>query len=683
MALSISEPTAEATDNSDGTSYAPLTAYTPAANSLQIVFVFAAGTVAAGSMTGGSLTWHQLGRRASGAGSTLYVFAAQAGASPASCDPTFDCTGDGATGVTMAALEVTGHNQNCPFRQIGGAAANAADPSVPFGTALLTSNAYVMGIGVNRTAPAYTPFSGSTETCDTGHTTPNSGMELAYKINGNTGTSLAATGTTGNYAAIALEINEASNAAATFGINFRATSGYVSDAAGDTYSLGEAGFLFRGGMFFGWTDGLGGDRARDRDNTVNARQAGGNFSNSSGSQDRVTILERYLPWPGTWRIRVSAGDRFNARSNQKIEIFDDTTSKGTIVNDASTASDHYVDATNVERTSVSDWGTNNASTDIVFSTNKFVMKTGTTNADSSNTFLTHVSFEYVPPANAYTLTADAGSYALTGTAASLEAGRSISAAAGSYALTGTTATLAKGRTLTADPGSYALTGTAATLEVGRSVSAASGSYSLTGTAASLEIGRAVSAAAGSYVLSGTAVSLERGYVLSAAGGSYALTGTDATLTYTPAGDVTMSADPGSYALTGTAATLRRGLRLTADAGSYALSGTAASLLDNKKLTGDPGGYTLTGTAASFLIGRTVQATSGSYVFTGTAATFPRGRILTLDPGAFTLTGVAATLEHGGQIPEAARIGRSKRRAFEGFAKGRSYGGRTAIRDFEG
>lgn len=206
MALAVSEPTTEATDNSDGTSYAPLTAYTPTANALQVVFVFAAGTTAAGTMTGGSLTWTRRGSKASGAGSTLYVFTAQAGGSPASCDPTFDCTGDGSTGVVMCAFEVTGHNQTTPFVQAGDGAASAANPVATFASNLNTNNCYFGAVGVNRTAPAYTPPGSFTETCDTGHTTPNSGMQACYRIGGETGTTLTWTGASGNYACLAIEI---------------------------------------------------------------------------------------------------------------------------------------------------------------------------------------------------------------------------------------------------------------------------------------------------------------------------------------------------------------------------------------------------------------------------------------------------------------------------------------------
>lgn len=206
MALAISEPTAEATDNSDGTSYAPLAAYTPTANALQVVMVAAAGTTAAGTMTGGGMTWTRQVSQASGAGTTVYIFTAQAGASPSSCDPTFDCTGDGATGVTMAVLEVTGHNSSSPIAQVGTGAANAANPVATMAGAMNTNNAYIGAVGVNRAAPAYTPPGSWTETCDTGHTTPNGGMEVAYRIGGETGTTVTWTGSSGNYAAAVIEI---------------------------------------------------------------------------------------------------------------------------------------------------------------------------------------------------------------------------------------------------------------------------------------------------------------------------------------------------------------------------------------------------------------------------------------------------------------------------------------------
>ena len=61
------------------------------------------------------------------------------------------------------------------------------------------------------------------------------------------------------------------------------------------------------------------------------------------------------------------------------------------------------------------------------------------------------------------------------------AARKLAAAAGSYALTGSAATLRRGVTMPAAGGSYALTGTAVSLRSGKGFVAANGSYVLTGT----------------------------------------------------------------------------------------------------------------------------------------------------------------------------------------------------------
>lgn len=163
----------------------------------------------------------------------------------------------------------------------------------------------------------------------------------------------------------------------------------------------------------------------------------------------------------------------------------------------------------------------------------------------------------VPPGQLtfYTLSVDAGSYSITGTAASLEYGRVIAAAAGSYAITGSAATLRKNIPLTADAGSYAISG----------------------TAASLEYGRLIAAGAGSYAITGTATSLEYGYVLGASPGSYAITGTAADLVYTQAGVYALAVDSGAYAITGTPASLEFGYFLSAEPGSYEITGSDVAL----------------------------------------------------------------------------------------------------------
>ena len=112
-------------------------------------------------------------------------------------------------------------------------------------------------------------------------------------------------------------------------------------------------------------------------------------------------------------------------------------------------------------------------------------------------------------AGGYTLTAEKGSYTLTGNDASLLADRVFSAEKGSYTLTGYDASLLADRILTAEKGSF----------------------TLTGNDASLLYGRVLTAEKGSYILTGNDAQLLKTYILSAEKGSFTLTGYDAILTW--------------------------------------------------------------------------------------------------------------------------------------------------------
>ena len=131
------------------------------------------------------------------------------------------------------------------------------------------------------------------------------------------------------------------------------------------------------------------------------------------------------------------------------------------------------------------------------------------------------------------LSAESGTFVLTGTAASLEHGYVIVGGSGTFVLTGTAASLEAGREVAAGIGAFTLTGTAANLEYGRLVAATSGTFVLTGQAANLNKGATLTAASGAFTLTGIAANLEHGYRLSASSGAFSLTGQAATLTYTP------------------------------------------------------------------------------------------------------------------------------------------------------
>lgn len=226
----------------------------------------------------------------------------------------------------------------------------------------------------------------------------------------------------------------------------------------------------------------------------------------------------------------------------------------------------------------------------------------------------------VSTGGAYTLTAEQGSYTLTGQAAGLLAGRVLAAAQGSYTLTGQDVALLKGNTLTADQGSYALTGQDVALLRGLLLSAAQGSYALTGQDATLTytpLGAfSLTADQGNYTLTGQSASLLWGPVLAAGQGSYTLNGQDATLTYTPVGAYILTAGQGSYALTGQDVLLQCGHVLAAAQGSYSLTGQAATLARGLVLAAAQGSYALNGQAAAFRRTYVLSAGYGSYALTG-------------------------------------------------------------------
>ncbi len=95
---------------------------------------------------------------------------------------------------------------------------------------------------------------------------------------------------------------------------------------------------------------------------------------------------------------------------------------------------------------------------------------------SPRIYRSHGFYTNFASSQAYTLAADAGSYALTGSAAGLRATRLIAADAGVYSLTGSAAGLRAARRIAADPGSYVLTGFDTTLTQGGAADTGTSGY---------------------------------------------------------------------------------------------------------------------------------------------------------------------------------------------------------------
>lgn len=132
-------------------------------------------------------------------------------------------------------------------------------------------------------------------------------------------------------------------------------------------------------------------------------------------------------------------------------------------------------------------------------------------------------------------------------------------------------------TLTADTGSFALTGQAAGLTVARTIAPAVGAFTLTGQSASLLATRTISVSAGAFTLTGQDAGLLAARLMAPAVGAFALTGPDVAFVYAPAGTYVIIADAGSFTLDGQAAILKTSRVLSAQMGEFTLTGSDADI----------------------------------------------------------------------------------------------------------
>lgn len=144
------------------------------------------------------------------------------------------------------------------------------------------------------------------------------------------------------------------------------------------------------------------------------------------------------------------------------------------------------------------------------------------------------------------LSADSGSFSLTGSDAGLAAQRKLNAQPGSFALAGATANLKAVRVLAAGSGAFALTGQAAALTFQPkpsatgptyTLTASTGSFVLTGRPTPLLFRRRISAASGTFVATGRVVALRFNRRMFADTGSFSLQGSPATLTIRSTADL--------------------------------------------------------------------------------------------------------------------------------------------------
>jgi hypothetical protein len=230
-----------------------------------------------------------------------------------------------------------------------------------------------------------------------------------------------------------------------------------------------------------------------------------------------------------------------------------------------------------------------------------VNDTQTTDGAGWIEFTTNITF--AGESNNQTLTVVAGSYAITGNAATLKWNRLLPFTAGSYAITGNSVNLIKGYRLTIE----------------------SGSYSTTGQTVNLKADRKLAVSAGSYSVTGNSVNLTKGYKL--------------------------TLDQGSYLVNGNTVNLRFNRKLTTELGTYSTTGNSVSLLNGRKISIDSGVYQITGSDVNLTHGQTgayeIDTEVGSYISTGNSVELRYNRKINIDQGIYSLTGNDVQLSHTG------------------------------------
>jgi hypothetical protein len=131
------------------------------------------------------------------------------------------------------------------------------------------------------------------------------------------------------------------------------------------------------------------------------------------------------------------------------------------------------------------------------------------------------------------LNGSAGSYSITGGAASFEYDQILQGNAGAYTITGADAGLHYDQRLVCEAGSFAITGNSCTFLYDQTIYAGAFSFIWSGQQAGLNKASILNAQAGSYTITGGNVSFLRDRLFSCEAGVYTYTGKDANLQYNP------------------------------------------------------------------------------------------------------------------------------------------------------
>jgi hypothetical protein len=177
------------------------------------------------------------------------------------------------------------------------------------------------------------------------------------------------------------------------GIPFRSTEAYVTDTGNNDSENSTSNALDADvtatnyprtttqGNSVGWeVIDTTGDKIQTRNrNTAGGQTLSGHHRIPATSTAGVTYRID-LPSSGNYLVRLASGDYTYGSAPSNVKIYDDTTLLATLASGTTSAGQHWFDATNVERTSVSDWTANNASQTLTFASTICRIKIGTSGA---------------------------------------------------------------------------------------------------------------------------------------------------------------------------------------------------------------------------------------------------------------------------------------------------------------
>lgn len=166
------------------------------------------------------------------------------------------------------------------------------------------------------------------------------------------------------------------------GLDFRATSQFVTDAAnntGEINTVADYPHITAQGYTVGWENAAPSSTA-DRSAAVDARLAGIHSMLNTASANKFRID---LPDTGVYRIEMALGDATTAQV-QYAELFDNASSLGVIVSNAATTAAQFYDASGTLRTSASDWVTNQSGVFETFTSTILRLQVGRGSAGAAN-----------------------------------------------------------------------------------------------------------------------------------------------------------------------------------------------------------------------------------------------------------------------------------------------------------